>query len=101
MTPVSTTRCLKLAQRFPLPRALWEQGLRRYGFHGISYEYIMQTFGTDAPSRIVIAHLGNGASMVAVRDGQPLDTTMGFSPTGGFMMGTRSGDLDPGAILIC
>ena len=89
----------ELAQRFPLPRALWEQGLRRYGFHGISYEYIMQTLGSNAPSRIVAAHLGNGASMVAVRDGHPLDTTMGFSPTGGFMMGTRSGDLDPGAIL--
>ncbi len=89
----------ELARRFPLPRALWDQGLRRYGFHGISYEYIVRTLGRDAPSRIVIAHLGNGASMVAVRDGHPLETTMGFSPTGGFMMGTRSGDLDPGAIL--
>jgi acetate kinase len=89
----------ELAQRFPLPRVLWDQGLRRYGFHGISYEYIMQTLGSEAPSRIVIAHLGNGASMVAVRDRHPLETTMGFSPTGGFMMGTRSGDLDPGAIL--
>ena len=89
----------ELARRFPLPRALWDQGLRRYGFHGISYEYIMQRLGRDAPSRIVIAHLGNGASMVAVRDGHPLETAMGFSPTGGFMMGTRSGDLDPGAIL--
>lgn len=89
----------EVARRFPLPRALWDQGLRRYGFHGISYEYIMQRLGRDAPSRIVIAHLGNGASMVAVRDGHPLETTMGFSPTGGFMMGTRSGDLDPGAIL--
>ena len=89
----------EVARRFPVPRALWDQGLRRFGFHGISYEYIMQSLGHDAPSRIIIAHLGNGASMVAVRDGRPLETTMGFSPTGGFMMGTRSGDLDPGAIL--
>jgi acetate kinase len=89
----------EVARRFPVLRALWGQGLRRFGFHGISYEYIMQTLGHDAPSRIIIAHLGNGASMVAVRDGRPLETTMGFSPTGGFMMGTRSGDLDPGAIL--
>lgn len=88
-----------LAQRLPLPRAFWDDGVRRYGFHGISYEYIMQVLGRAVPSRVIIAHLGNGASMVAVRDGGPLDTTMGFTPAGGFMMGTRSGDLDPGVIL--
>jgi acetate kinase len=88
----------ELAQRFPLPRAFWDGGVRRYGFHGISYEYIMQTIGRAAPSRTIIAHLGNGASMAAVRDGRPVDTTMGFTPTGGFMMGTRSGDLDPGVL---
>lgn len=88
----------ELAQRFPLPRAFWDDGVRRYGFHGISYEYIMQSLGRTAPSRIIIAHLGNGASMAAVRDGRPVDTTMGFTPTGGFMMGTRSGDLDPGVL---
>lgn len=88
----------ELAQRFPLPRDLWDAGVRRYGFHGISYEYIMQAIGTAPPSRIIVAHLGNGASMAAVRDGRPIDTTMGFTPTGGFMMGTRSGDLDPGVI---
>jgi len=89
----------EVTQRFALPRALWDKGVRRYGFHGISYEYIMRTFGVNPPSRLIIAHLGNGASMVAVKDGNPLDTTMGFTPAGGFMMGTRSGDLDPGIIL--
>ena len=88
----------EVAQRFALPRALWDQGIRRYGFHGISYEYIVRTLGANPPSRIIIAHLGNGASMAAVKDGRPLDTTMGFTPAGGFMMGTRSGDLDPGII---
>jgi acetate kinase len=92
-------RMPELAQRFPLPRYLWNEGVRRYGFHGISYEYILDTLGNISGGRIIIAHLGNGASMVAVRDGQPLDTTMGFSPTGGFMMSTRSGDLDPGILL--
>src|SRR5208282_3744717 len=89
----------EVAQRFPLPRALWDEGIRRYGFHGISYEYIMQALGANPPSHLIIAHLGNGASMAAVKDGSPLDTTMGFTPAGGFMMGTRSGDLDPGIIL--
>jgi acetate kinase len=87
------------AERFPLPRELWDAGIRRYGFHGISYEYIMQALGADVPPRLVIAHLGNGASMAAVLNGRPLDTTMGFTPAGGFMMGTRPGDLDPGVIL--
>ena len=89
----------EVAQRFALPRALLDEGIRRYGFHGISYEYIMRTLGSDPPSRLIIAHLGNGASMAAVKDGNPMDTTMGFTPAGGFMMGTRSGDLDPGIIL--
>jgi acetate kinase len=87
-----------LARRLPLPRTLWDEGIRRYGFHGISYEYIMEVLGADAPSRIVVAHLGNGASLAAVRDRRAIDTTMGFTPTGGLMMGTRSGDLDPGVI---
>src|SRR5712692_7355889 len=89
----------EVAQRFALPRALWDEGIRRYGFHGISYEYIMGTLGVNPPSRLIIAHLGNGASMAAVKNGSPLDTTMGFTPAGGLMMGTRSGDLDPGIIL--
>jgi len=89
----------EVAQRFALPRALRDEGICRYGFHGISYEYIVRTLGANLPSRLIMAHLGNGASMAAVKDGNPLDTTMGFTPAGGFMMGTRSGDLDPGIIV--
>ena len=86
----------ELAQRFPLPEEYWERGVRRYGFHGLSYEYICSQ--VSAP-RMVIAHLGNGASLAAVKDGRPMDTTMGLTPTGGLMMGTRSGDLDPGVLV--
>ena len=89
----------EVAQRFPLSRDLWDKGVRRYGFHGLSYEYIVATLGAAARGRLVIAHLGNGASLAAVLNGQPLDTTMGFTPTGGLMMGTRSGDLDPGVLV--
>jgi acetate kinase len=92
-------RMPEVAQRFPLPRDLWHEGVRRYGFHGLSYEYIVATLGPAAHGRLVIAHLGNGASLAAVLNGQPLDTTMGFTPTGGVMMGTRSGDLDPGVLI--
>ncbi|MGD0232025.1 MAG: acetate/propionate family kinase [Syntrophorhabdales bacterium] len=94
----------KVARLYPLPRFLWTEGVRRYGFHGLSYEYIMgeldKEAGTDAARGLVIvAHLGNGASMAAVREGKGIDTTMGFTPDGGLMMGTRPGDLDPGVIL--
>ena len=92
-------RMPELAQRFALPGALWEEGVRRYGFHGLSYEYVLDALGDAARGRVLIAHLGNGASMAAVRDGVPVDTTMGFTPAGGFMMGTRSGDLDPGVLI--
>ena len=92
-------RMPELAQRFALPQELWDRDIRRYGFHGLSYEYVVGTVGAVALRRAVIAHLGNGASMVAVREGQSLDTTMGLTPAGGFMMGTRSGDLDPGVLL--
>ena len=88
----------EVAQRFPLPRDLWHEGIRRYGFHGLSYEYIVATLGAAALGRLVIAHLGNGVSLAAVHNGQPRDTTMGFTPAGGVMMGTRSGDLDPGVL---
>jgi acetate kinase len=89
----------EVARRFAIPRGLQQEGVFRYGFHGLSYEYIMQTLGPAAPARVVIAHLGNGASIAAVRDGVGIDTTMGFTPAGGFMMGTRTGDLDPGVIV--
>jgi acetate kinase len=89
----------ELAQRFALPQKLWEQGIRRYGFHGLSYEYVVGKLGPELGRRAIIAHLGNGASMVALKDGFPMDTSMGLTPTGGFMMGTRSGDLDPGILI--
>jgi len=92
-------RMPEVAQRLPLPRHFWDEGLRRYGFHGLSYEYVIHSLGQDAKGRIIIAHLGNGASLAAVKDGVPMDTTMGLTPTGGVMMGTRSGDLDPGILI--
>ncbi len=88
-----------VAQRFALPREMWEQGIRRYGFHGLSYEYIVGKLGNELGQRAIIAHLGNGASMVALKNGASVDTIMGLTPSGGFMMGTRAGDLDPGVIL--
>lgn len=93
------SRIPEIARRFALPRRLFDQGVMRYGFHGLSYEYVVSTLGAQLPVRTIIAHLGNGASMVALRHGSPMDTSMGLTPTGGFMMGTRSGDLDPGVIL--
>ncbi len=93
------SRMPEVAQRFALPQKLWEQGIRRYGFHGLSYEYVTGKLGTELGRRAIIAHLGNGASMVALKDGLPMDTSMGLTPTGGFMMGTRSGDLDPGVLI--
>ncbi len=89
----------EVAQRFPLPDDLWHAGVRRYGFHGLSYEYIVEKLGPQAKGRVIIAHLGNGASLAALRDGTPVDTTMGFTPIGGIIMGTRCGDLDPGVLL--
>ncbi|HEX3236323.1 MAG TPA: acetate/propionate family kinase [Gemmatimonadales bacterium] len=90
---------LPVARRYAVPDDLGGKGIMRYGFHGLSYEYVMQALqqleGDAAHGRVVVAHLGNGASMAAISDGRSLDTTMGFSPTGGLMMGTRCGDLDP------
>lgn len=91
----------EVARRLPLPRRFHEQGVQRYGFHGLSCTYVMQqltTAQTDSASRgrVIIAHLGNGASLTAVKDGNSIDTSMSFSPCGGVMMGSRSGDLDPG-----
>jgi len=87
------------AARFALPAELFEEGIRRYGFHGLSYESIVHQLGDRLPSRTVIAHLGSGASLVAVKDGKSVDTTMALTPTAGIPMATRSGDLDPGVIL--
>jgi acetate kinase len=89
----------EVAARFALPRPLFDEGIRRYGFHGLSYESIVHQLGKDLPSRAVMAHLGNGASLAAVQDGRSVDTTMGLTPTGGIPMATRSGDLDPGVLL--
>lgn len=89
----------ELAQRYPLPSFLWDAGVRRYGFHGLSYESILASHEEARIGRTIIAHLGNGCSMTAVRDGQPVNTTMGFTPAGGLMMSTRSGDLDPGVLV--
>ena len=89
-------RLPEIAKRFALPEDYWRRGIRRYGFHGLSYEYIVSAIGGQLGRRSIIAHLGNGASMVALRDGLPMETTMGLTPAGGIMMGTRAGDLDPG-----
>lgn len=93
-----------VAQIYPLPRTLGQQGVIRFGFHGLSYEYIMCELtalaGADvAQGRIIIAHLGNGASMAAIQHGKSMETSMGFTPTGGLVMSTRPGDLDPGVML--
>jgi acetate kinase len=87
------------AARFAIPSKYFEAGIRRYGFHGISYESLVHHFGAKLPPRAIFAHLGNGSSLCALRDGKSIDTTMGLTPTGGIPMGTRSGNLDPGVIL--
>jgi acetate kinase len=93
------SRMPRVARLYALPSRLAEEGIIRYGFHGLSYEYVMEELCRLEPEaatgRVVVAHLGNGASMAAVRGGVGVDTTMGFTPTGGLVMGTRSGDLDP------
>jgi acetate kinase len=92
-------RIPEVAQWLPIVRSLWHEGIHRYGFHGLSYEYIVSALGRYTKGRVIIAHLGSGASMAALKDGHPQDTTMGFSTLGGLMMGTRCGDLDPGILL--
>jgi acetate kinase len=91
----------RVATLIPLPRRYETEGIQRYGFHGLSYAYLIQelaTLGDVAAThgRVLLAHLGNGASLAAVRDGKSIDTSMGFTPASGLPMGTRSGDLDPG-----
>jgi acetate kinase len=89
----------EVASHFALPQRYFDAGIRRYGFHGISYESLVHHFGAELPERAIFAHLGNGASLCALRNGKSIDTTMGLTPTGGIPMGTRSGDLDPGILL--
>lgn len=91
----------RVARLLPIPRRFDAMGIQRYGFHGLSYAYLMEELARVAGAkvalgRVVLAHLGNGASLAAVRGGKSIDTSMGFTPTGGLPMGTRPGDLDPG-----
>jgi acetate kinase len=94
----------EVARLYALPEEIRRHGVMRYGFHGLSYEYILSRLRKEsgpetADGRIIIAHLGNGASMGAFRNGRSVETTMGFTPAGGLVMSTRSGDLDPGVIV--
>ena len=92
-----------LADFFAIPRSLHEEGIRRYGFHGLSYEYIAKTLPKVAPDiasgRVIVAHLGSGASMCALHGGRSIESTMGFTALDGLPMGTRPGQIDPGVIL--
>jgi acetate kinase len=93
----------RVATLLPIPRRYEAAGVRRYGFHGLSYEFLMAELvrlGEPAATegRVILAHLGNGASLAAVRDGKSIDTSMGFTPTAGLVMSSRSGDLDPGLV---
>jgi len=97
-------RMPEVAQRYALPEYLVREGLQRYGFHGLSYEYITQELlkeagEAEASGKVIIAHLGNGASMAAIQGGRSLDTTMGLTPAGGLVMSARVGDLDPGVMI--
>jgi len=90
-----------VAKLLPIPRRFDEKGIQRYGFHGLSYSYLMEELARvagpeAAQGRLILAHLGNGASLAAVKDGKSIDTSMGFTPASGIMMGSRPGDLDPG-----
>src|SRR5579862_3490060 len=93
----------RVATLLPIPRRFGAKGVQRYGFHGLSYTYLLQELGRQgdpaaARGRVILAHLGSGASLAAVRDGSSVDTSMGFTPTAGLPMSTRSGDLDPGVM---
>ena len=93
----------RVASLLPIPRRYEAVGVRRYGFHGLSYEFLMEELArlgdpAAAKGRVILAHLGNGASLAAVRDGKSIDTSMGFTPTAGLVMSSRSGDLDPGLV---
>jgi len=89
----------EFAARLPFGRKFFERGLQRYGFHGLSCESIVRTLGDELAPRTIIAHLGNGCSITAIEHGMSAETTMGLTPTGGVIMGTRTGDLDPGVLV--
>lgn len=89
----------EVAAVLPIPKMFRADGVRRYGFHGLSCQSIVHQLGRDLPERLIIAHLGSGASVTAVRNGRSIDTSMGLTPTGGIVMASRSGDLDPGLLL--
>jgi acetate kinase len=88
-----------VARVLPIPRQWQSEGIQRYGFHGLSCESILHQLSGELPDRLIIAHLGNGASVTAVKHGKSIDTSMGLTPSGGVLMGTRSGDLDPGVLI--
>src|ERR1700685_2128410 len=89
----------EVAKRMPIPSEYAEMGVRRYGAHGISYESIVYQLQPNVPEKLIVAHLGNGASISAIRQGKCLDTSMGLTRTGGIISGTRTGDIDPGVLL--
>ena len=86
----------EITRRLPIPERYAEMGVRRFGAHGLSYESIVAHLEPNVPARLIVAHLGNGASIAAIRDGQSVDTSMGLTPTGGIISGSRTGDIDPG-----
>jgi acetate kinase len=89
----------EVVSHMPIPHEYADMGVRRYGAHGISYESIVYQLQPDVPEKMIVAHLGNGASISAIRNGKCLDTSMGLTPTGGIISGTRTGDIDPGVLL--
>jgi acetate kinase len=89
----------EVATRMPIPEEYAKKGIRRYGAHGISYESIVYQLQPDVPSRLIVAHLGNGASISAIKDSKSIDTSMGLTPTGGLISSTRTGDIDPGVLI--
>jgi acetate kinase len=89
----------ELVKVMPIPAEFVAMGVRRYGYHGISYESIIHQLQPDIPEKLIVAHLGNGASITAIRNGKCVDTSMGLTPTGGIISGTRTGDIDPGVVL--
>src|SRR5579862_289245 len=89
----------EVVKHMPIPPEYAAMGVRRYGYHGISYESIVYQLQPNVPERLIVAHLGNGASISAIRNGQCVDTSMGLTPSGGIISGTRTGDIDPGVLL--